>query len=282
MELIENKSFDYERALYGSNGITLNICTFEGALDGESALKESKNIIAKECTFKLRYPFWHDKRVKIICCKFAQTARAPIWYSCHVGIVNTELKSPKAIRECKGVLISGSEITSSECGWDCQDVKIEKSKLFGEYFMMRTNDIKMSDTEFSGKYSFQYVKNAEFENCRFDTKDAFWHARNVTVRNSYIKGEYLGWYSENLTLENCVIIGTQPLCYAKGLVLKNCEMHECDLAFEKSEVNATVSTCLLSIKNPKKGKIIAKNAEKIIIDDKKSKCKIKLKEGKQK
>lgn len=179
-------------------------------------------------------------------------------------------------------MISGSEIESSECGWDCESVKIEKSKLSGEYFMMRTNEIKMHDTDFSGKYSFQYVKNAEFENCRFDTKDAFWHAENVYVKNSYIKGEYLGWYSKNLTLENCVIIGTQPLCYAKGLVLKNCEMHECDLAFEKSEVIATVSTSLLSIKNPKKGKIIAKNAENIIMDDKKSKCKIKLKEGKHK
>lgn len=77
-----------------------------------------------------------------------------------------------------------------------------------------------------------------------------------------------------------MIVGAQPLCYAKGLKLISCEMHECDLAFERSGVNATVLTCLLSIKNPKKGKIIAKNAKKVIKKYKNFKCKIILKEGK--
>lgn len=72
----------------------------------------------------------------------------------------------------------------------------------------------------------------------FETKDAFWHGENITVRNSVVKGEYLAWYSNGLTLENCRIIGTQPLCYCKNLKLISCEMIDCDLAFEKSEVEA--------------------------------------------
>ena len=274
MKLIENKSFDCERALYGSDGIKLKSCTFEGERDGESALKESKNIIAQSCNFKLRYPFWHDECVQIIDCKFEDTARAPLWYTKGVRIKSTEINSPKALRECKGISIEASKINSVELGWDCKCVHFLNSKLSGEYFMLRSRNINMNDCELRGKYSFQYVKNAEFNNCYFDTKDAFWHAENVTVKNSYIKGEYLGWYSKNLTLVNCIIIGTQPFCYAKRLVLKNCEMHECDLAFEKSEVNATIKTSVISIKNPKRGKIIAKNVEKIIKDDKNSKCRI--------
>lgn len=274
MKFIENKSFDYERALYGSDSVTLEGCTFEGELDGESALKESKNIIAKNCIFKLRYPFWHDTCLKIEACKFEETARAPLWYTVGIEMKDSLLSSPKSLRECDGVSITDSNISSAEFGWECNGVHFSKSKLSGEYFMLRSKNIQMNDCGFSGKYSFQYVKNAEFENCRFDTKDAFWHAQNVTVKNSYIKGEYLGWYSKNLTLEGCVIVGTQPLCYAKGLVLKNCEMYECDLAFEKSEVSAHITTSVISIKNPKKGKIIAKSVEKIIKDDKKSKCRI--------
>ena len=117
-----------------------------------------------------------------------------------------------------------------------------------------------------GKYSFQYIENSLFENCVFDTKDAFWHAKNVTVRNSIVKGEYLAWYCENVTFEDCKIIGTQPLCYCKGLKLINCEMIDCDLAIERSEVDATITTPVLSIKNPLSGRIIVPTTGEIIRD----------------
>ena len=68
-----------------------------------------------------------------------------------------------------------------------------------------------------------------------------------------MKGEYLAWYCENVTFERCRIIGTQPLCYCKGLRLIDCEMVDCDLAFERSQVQATVTTPVMSIKNPLAG-----------------------------
>ena len=49
MTTIENKSFDMERALYASQEIVLKNCSFDGPADGESALKESKDIEAKNC-----------------------------------------------------------------------------------------------------------------------------------------------------------------------------------------------------------------------------------------
>ena len=36
--------FDEERALYGSDNIRVIKCSFDGPADGESAMKESKNI----------------------------------------------------------------------------------------------------------------------------------------------------------------------------------------------------------------------------------------------
>ena len=49
MKLIENKTFDEERALYGSDGVKAVECRFDGPADGESAFKESKNIVETAC-----------------------------------------------------------------------------------------------------------------------------------------------------------------------------------------------------------------------------------------
>ena len=144
--------------------------------------------------------------------------------------------------------------------------------------MMRSANLSFTNVSLKGKYSFQYIENGLFDGCNFDTKDAFWHAKNVIVKNSVIKGEYLAWYCENVTFDNCTIIGTQPLCYCKGLRLINCKMIATDLAFEKSDVCATVSSPIISIKNPASGKIEIPSADYIIMDDKNAKCEIILTE----
>ena len=50
---------------------------------------------------------------------------------------------------------------------------------------------------------------------------------------------------------DCKIIGTQPLCYCKDLTLVNCTMEDTDLAFEYSDVEATIQGHVLSVKNPR-------------------------------
>lgn len=64
-QIIEHKTFDQERALYGSHGLTLRHCTFDGPADGESAVKECGDITAEDCFFNLRYPFWHVQGLTI-------------------------------------------------------------------------------------------------------------------------------------------------------------------------------------------------------------------------
>ena len=65
MELIENQTFDEERAFYGCSKVTIRNCSFDGPADGESAFKESSDIFADKCFFNLRYPFWHVNKLKI-------------------------------------------------------------------------------------------------------------------------------------------------------------------------------------------------------------------------
>jgi len=267
MKVIENQTFDMERALYGSDGLLVKNCAFDGPADGESAFKECRDIEAEHCFFNLRYPFWHDHGLKITDSEMTEKCRAALWYSEHVEITNSKLYGIKALRECGDVAIRSCDIISPEFGWSVRGIRMEDTTAISEYFMMRSEDLVFKGVTFTGKYSFQYIKNATFENCVFDTKDAFWHGQNVTVKDSVVKGEYLAWYSDGLTLVNCKIIGTQPLCYCRNLKLINCEMVDTDLAFEKSDVEAVITTKVDSIKNPLSGQIQVPVLGALIMDD---------------
>ena len=274
MKIVENKTFGEERALYGSTDLIVKNCNFAGDEDGESALKECKNIRVENCSWSLRYPFWHNTGLYVANTELDEKCRAPFWYSQNIVIENSKLYGTKALRECSDVQIANTDIISAEFGWSVNGVRMTDTKASGEYFMMRSSDLLFDRVELSGKYSFQYITNSEFEDCIFDTKDAFWHAKNVVVKNSFIKGEYLAWYAENITFENCKIIGTQPFCYCKELKLINCEMIDADLSFEKSSVEATITTPVLSIKNPLSGHIVVPSVKELIIDDDNSRCSI--------
>lgn len=274
MKTIANQTFDMERALYGSKSVALKDCVFDGPADGESALKESEDIRVSNCFFNLRYPFWHDNGLTVAGSEMTELCRAALWYSSNIEITDTKLHGIKALRECSRVKMQGCDVISPEFGWSVQDMEMRDSKVQSEYFMMRSERLNFTNVELKGKYSFQYIQDSVFEDCNFDTKDAFWHAKNVTVRNSVIKGEYLAWYCENVTFENCRITGTQPLCYCKNLKLINCEMMDTDLSFEKSDVEAVITTPVVSIKNPLSGHICVPHVEEIIRDDPASKAEI--------
>ena len=267
MKFYENMSFDEERALYGSDGVGVRNCRFDGERDGESAFKESRDVRAENSYFNLRYPFWHDDGVEIDNCELTPLCRAALWYSDNIDIRGSKLHGIKALRECRDIRITDCDVKSVEFGWFSHNIDIENSSFGGEYFMLRATGLNMKNSSLVGKYSFQYIENSVFENCNLDTKDAVWHAKNIVVRNSVVKGEYLAWYSENITFENCTIIGTQPLCYCKGLKLINCKMIDCDLSFERSEVEADVVGHITSVKNVYGGYVRAESIGEIICDD---------------
>ncbi len=266
-KIIEHASFDEERALYGAYGLELTDCTFDGPADGESALKEASAIKADCCTFNLRYPLWHCRGVELYRCRLSENCRAALWYSEQVQITNSHLHGIKVLRECRGVKMRSSAIDSNECGWFCHDVNMGWCDVNSEYFMLRSDRLKFTGVNFAGKYGLQYLQDSEFDRCTFIGRDAFWHARNVTIKNSVLRGEYLGWYAENLRLENCRIESTQPLCYCQALQLINCEVVNSDLCFEKSWLDAVITTPVISIKNPRAGRIIVPAVGTIIQDD---------------
>ena len=248
MTRYENLTLDEERALYGIRGAVVENCTFDGPADGESALKECGDIAVYNCDMRLRYPLWHVHRAELKDVRMTDTCRAALWYDSDVTIKNSKLHGIKALRECDRSALIGCDIISPEFGWFDRGVNIQDCTLQAEYAFMHSRDMDIKGLHMTGKYSFQYVQDVVIRDSVLDTKDAFWHSKNVTVYDSVVKGEYLAWYSE-------------------GLTLIDCEMEGADFAFENSEVEATITTPVISIKNPYHGSIRVPEVGEMILDE---------------
>lgn len=141
MNTVKNQTFDEERALYGSQDLLVEDCSFDGPADGESALKESRNIQVVHSFFNLRYPFWHVHGLKLSGSEMTELCRAALWYSDHIEITDTRLHGIKALRECSDVTMKDCDILSPEFGWSVQGIRMEDSSAESEYFMMRSSDL---------------------------------------------------------------------------------------------------------------------------------------------
>jgi hypothetical protein len=273
MKVINGETYQDERALYGSEDLRLMGCNFAGEHDGESPLKECDNVMAQGCYFELRYAFWHNSDAFASNCTFTDKARAPFWYDHGVKITGSEIKAVKALRESYDIMIANSEISSEEFGWKCRHVQMLKTNLVSSYAFFDSEDLNLVGCTVDSKYAFQYLKKGDIKASAIKTKDAFWHSENVTVFDTTIDGEYLGWYSKNLRLVRCKIISHQPFCYCQGLILEDCTMEGCDLAFEYSDVQATITGAIASIKNPLSGSIRAGSiGETLLTPDSKHDC----------
>lgn len=271
-KIIENQSFDQERALYGISDTTVRHCSFIGPADGESALKETRNIDVDRCSFHLRYPLWHVSTFTVSNSEFGEPSRASAWYSSDGSFAECTVRSVKFLRECHHILLDNMTIVSPEFGWRCDGLTVKNCSIESEYPFFESKGVHATDLKMKGKYSFQYCESVSLQNSELETKDTFWHAKNCTLENCTINGEYFGWYSEGLTLINCKVVGTQPFCYCRNLTLKDCILEKADLAFEYSDVRATIHSHVDSIKNPLSGEIRVDSVGQLIREDAVKEC----------
>lgn len=266
MKTITNEEFGGERPLFGERKLRLDNVVIH---TGESALKCCADIEANNCRFEGKYPFWHTDGFTINNCEFTPGARAALWYSRNCTMSDTKVDAPKMFRELDGIVLKRVIIPDGEeTLWHCSNIEIDDVTIDkADYLFMHSHDINIRNYRQNGNYSFQYCRNVEIHNAKINSKDAFWNTENVSVYDSEISGEYLGWHSRRLHLVRCHISGTQPLCYARDLILEDCTFaDDCDLAFEDSDVIATINSGVTSIKNPARGRIKAKTIGEIIID----------------
>ena len=144
MKIIEDQKFDQERAFYAACDLLIRNCAFDGPADGESAVKESRNIQLEHVYCNLRYPFWHDHGLKITDSQLTPLCRAALWYSDHIEIEDTKMHGIKALRECSNVTIKNCDNVSPEFGWSVKNIQMEKTKAESEYYMMRSENLDFS------------------------------------------------------------------------------------------------------------------------------------------
>lgn len=254
-----------ERALFQAKDLSIFNCTFE---DGESPLKESSNIDLHETNFKWKYPLWYSNNVTLENCVLFDTARSGIWYTHNIEINNSLIAAPKTFRRANNIRLNDVDMPNAlETLWNCQDIEINNASIKGDYFGLNSKNFKGTNINLVGNYFFDGGSNIEIHNSKLISKDAFWNCENVVVYDSIIYGEYLGWNSKNIKFVNCTIESLQGMCYMDNVVLENCKLINTTLAFEYSNVNATIKGSVDSVFNPSSGIIKADHIKELIMDE---------------
>lgn len=266
MQEIKEQRLTGERALFRSKDLSIEYSIFA---DGESPLKESRDISLKNTSFQWKYPLWYCRNITVQDCDFAEMARAGIWYTDNITVADTLYEAPKGFRRVKGLTLRNVDLPhAEETLWHCSDVTLENVVAKGDYFAMNCDHMKLDQFRLVGNYCFDGCHDVEVHHAKMLSKDAFWNCENIMVYDSYICGEYLGWNSRNITFVNCVIESLQGMCYMDNVVMKNCRLLNTTLAFEYSTADVETAGRIESVKNPSAGVIRAGEIGELILNEK--------------
>lgn len=266
MQEIKEQRLTGERALFRSKDLSIEYSIFA---DGESPLKESRDISLKNTSFQWKYPLWYCRNIAVQDCDFAEMARAGIWYTDNITVADTLYEAPKGFRRVKGLTLRNVDLPhAEETLWHCSDVTLKNVVAKGDYFAMNCDHMKLDQFRLVGNYCFDGCHDVEVHHAKMLSKDAFWNCENIMVYDSYICGEYLGWNSRNVTFVNCVIESLQGMCYMDNVVMKNCRLLNTTLAFEYSTADVETAGRIESVKNPSAGVIRAGEIGELILNEK--------------
>ncbi len=261
---LRQQFFTGERALFQAHDMAIYDTIFD---DGESPLKESRNITLSGCLFRWKYPLWYSENIHLEHCSIFEMGRAGIWYTHHLTGSHLVVEAPKNFRRCTDITLADAYFpNAAETLWSCDDVRMTNCTVKGDYFAMNCTNMNMDGLTLVGNYSFDGVRHAVIRNARLLSKDAFWNTEDVTVYDSFISGEYLGWNAKHLTLINCTVESLQGLCYIENLVMKNCKLINTTLAFEYSNIDAEITGHIDSVKNPSSGVLRAGSIGELIME----------------
>jgi hypothetical protein len=259
--------FEGERSLFAEHDATITGATFG---EGESPLKESRNIALDSTVFQWKYPLWYSRHITVRHSIFESMSRSGIWYTDDISLADTTCQAPKLFRRCNRVDLERVHFSDAEeTLWHCRDIRIHDMQANGDYLGMDCDGVYAEHLNVVGNYVFDGAHNLEIHDSTFVSKDAFWNCENVIIHDSVINGEYFGWNTKNLTLVNCTIHSNQGLCYIDHLTMRNCRLLHTDLAFEYcSDIDADIRSSIMSVKNPISGSIRAERIDSLIMDRK--------------
>ena len=94
MKVLNQGVFEGERALYNISDTKIEFSTFE---NGESPLKECKNLEIDSSIFKWKYPLWYCENIKVRDSVLLDTARSGIWYTKNISMENCFIEVVKIL-----------------------------------------------------------------------------------------------------------------------------------------------------------------------------------------
>ena len=149
MQKRAKEHFEGERALFQQKDLLLEECLFD---NGESPLKEGKNLSCLRSTFDWKYPLWYGKNLKIEDCFFSSQARAGIWYSQDVTLSSCRYEAPKGFRKCINIHIENSSFPHAlETLWWNEDVELKNVQVQqGDYFGMGSRNVRIENLSLQG------------------------------------------------------------------------------------------------------------------------------------
>lgn len=261
---IEGMTFDADRPMPITAGVNLYDCVFSG---GEAVLKDVRDISMVNCSFSLCSPLHGAQNFRIDDSRLDETAVCAMHGSENGKIIDSDIKGPQALQECKNIVIHDCSILSSEFGRNCDGLSLEECNIHADSVLGHGRNIRLDNTEIRGDAALCNAESVQIYNSFLHSANALQNCRNVTIVDSMLKGDLLGWNCENITLIGCRIQGLQPLCHCRGLKLVDCVMDGSELAFEYSDVKANIVGHLNSVKNPLSGKIVADSIGQVVMDD---------------
>lgn len=264
---VQHEDLTGERALFRKSGLLIEDCYFH---DGESPLKEGKNLKVKKCTFGYKYPLWYGKGHLVENSKFLEMARSGIWYTDDSTFQNCDIIAPKLFRRCSNIVLKNLHFhDAKETLWSCNKVSLRDIKVEnGDYFGKDSSNITVENLFIDGNYCFDGAKNIVVKDSVLHSKDAFWNCENVVLINCRIEGEYFAWNTKNIRLEHCHIVSHQGFCYMDNVSIVDSTIEDSDLIFEYcSNLDVSVRSKLLSVKNPTSGIIRSSGIEELIMNE---------------
>ena len=181
MKILKEGYYSGERALYNSRELEIRDSVFA---DGESPLKESRDISLYGCIFKWKYPLWYCKDIYVEGTTLLDTARSGIWYTNNIEMKGCTIEAPKTFRRASGITLTDCILPKAqETLWSCSDVRLKSVSAVGDYFAMNSQNVYAEGLIIDGNYAFDGAKNVEVRSSRLISKDAFWNCENVTARS---------------------------------------------------------------------------------------------------
>lgn len=102
MKVITQEFLTGERALFQGKDLEIHDTIFA---DGESPLKESRNIELYGSMFKWKYPLWYSRDIKMEDCVLFEMGRAGIWYTENLSMKNCTIEAPKTFRRAANLTL---------------------------------------------------------------------------------------------------------------------------------------------------------------------------------